>query len=115
MSDLKKFDQYGRSTPAMPGQSSCFSSVRKSGLALHPARPLSPVTDPLRFAAVNPDLWMQFLHATCRNIGEAAVKYGVTERAARKWWEGDGACRLDKVQIAMRVDRRAALDMLFPK
>lgn len=113
MSFQNPLDQYQQSALDPRGQSSCFSSGLGSGRGS--ARALSPVDDPLRFAAMAPDLWMAFLHRTCRGVPEVMVKYGVCERAARKWWEGVGGCRMDKVQIAMRVDRRAALDMLFPE
>lgn len=40
-----------------------------------------------------PDLWPQFLRAHFRSATEVAVFFDITERAARKWWEGDATPR----------------------
>lgn len=63
----------------------------------------------LHGAAVEfPDLWMEFLHAHFHNPVAVAYHFGVTERAAAKWWEGIGGPRGDKVAVALRTVPGAA-------
>ena len=54
-----------------------------------------------RAAAEFPDLWMAFLRAHFHNPVAVAFHFGVTERAAAKWWEGIGGPRGDKVVVAL--------------
>lgn len=39
--------------------------------------------------------------------------FNVCEKAARKWWDGDGGCRGDKVAIAIALHPDRAAEMLF--
>ena len=47
------------------------------------------------------DLWMTFLRAHFQNPVAVAYHFGVTERAAAKWWDGIGGPRGDKVAVAL--------------
>ena len=47
------------------------------------------------YRVVFPDRWMEFLHAHFRDHIHVAFVFGVSERAARKWWEGIGAPRAE--------------------
>lgn len=57
--------------------------------------------DPWRFRAAFPDRWQAFLRAHYRSPEHVAVAFGVTERAARGWWEGTGGPQGDKVVVAV--------------
>lgn len=70
------------------------------------------VFDLHRAAAAFPDQWMAFLHAHFQNPVAVAYHFGVTERAAAKWWEGVGGPRGDKVAVALRTVPGAA-DLLL--
>ena len=48
-----------------------------------------------RYRVVFPDRWMEFLHGHFRDPVHVAFMFGVSERAARKWWEGVGAPRAE--------------------
>lgn len=60
-----------------------------------------------------PEKWRRFLRATCRNILEVQLVFGVSEKAARKWWEGVGGCNADKVAIAVKRNPVEANVILF--
>jgi len=55
----------------------------------------------LRSYAGFPDLWSAFLRAHFRSPVDAASFFGVTERAARKWWEGVGGVTGARVVVAL--------------
>lgn len=44
--------------------------------------------DPLRYRAIYPDRWFQFLHSYFRSLNEVQYAFSVSERTARDWWEG---------------------------
>lgn len=56
--------------------------------------------DPHAFRRVFPDRWAAFLRAHHRDYIEVAYFYGVTERAARDWWEGVSGPRGAPVAVA---------------
>ena len=56
--------------------------------------------DPLRLRAVMPDRWMAFLHAHFSGVEHVAFFFGVSDKAARKWWNGTGGPQGDKVVLA---------------
>mgnify|MGYP001172806915 FL=1 len=64
-----------------------------------PARPF----DPWRFRAAFPDLWSDFLRVHYRRPEDVAAAFGVTEKAARNWFEGAGGPQGDKVVVALRL------------
>jgi hypothetical protein len=61
-----------------------------------------------RAGAEFPDLWMAFLRGHFPNPVAVAYHFGVTERAAEKWWNGVGGPRGDKVAVALRTVPGAA-------
>lgn len=73
---------------------------------------VQPVFDVYGFSAAFPDRWMGYLRAHFRNAVHVAHVFGVSERAARKWWDGDGACGGAKVVIALRLHPEASAMLL---
>lgn len=57
--------------------------------------------DLVRFYADFPDRWMMFLRAQFPNPVAVAFHFGVSERAAEKWWHGVGGPRGDKLAVAL--------------
>lgn len=57
--------------------------------------------DLLRYYADFPDRWMAFLRANFPGPVAVAYHFGVTERAAAKWWDGIGGPRGDKLAVAL--------------
>jgi hypothetical protein len=64
--------------------------------------------DVLAFARAFPARWQGFLRLHYRDHVHVAFVYRVSERAARKWWDGDGGPRGDKVAQAMIMHGEAA-------
>lgn len=91
--------------------SSCFLSGQKSGQ--NSGQFEGRMTPERRSLEPDPGKWMRFLHATCRNYLEAQVLYEVSEKTARKWWEGVGACRGDKIIRAVELNPIEANVILF--
>lgn len=56
--------------------------------------------DPHAVRRVFTDRWQAFLHAQHRDATEVAFVYGVTDRAARDWWDGVSGPRGAAVVIA---------------
>lgn len=103
------FGSSGKGSASLGGQSSGQSS-RASSPAIRPApRPF----DPWETAHEFPDRWRAYLHAHFRNHMVVSKMFNVSERAARKWWDGDGACRGDKVAMAIAMHPADAAEMLF--
>ena len=71
-----------------------------------------PVFDVYGFSAAFPDRWRGYLRAHFRNAVHVAHVFGVSERAARKWLNGDGACGGAKVVIALRLHPEASAMLL---
>ncbi|XAI95590.1 hypothetical protein [Nostoc phage Nsp-JY21] len=57
--------------------------------------------DLLKFQTDFAERWMQFLRAQFSGPVAVAYHFGVTERAAAKWWDGIGGPRGDKVALAL--------------
>lgn len=75
------------------GQSSDVASG--GGLALFPSAAHSALMargrlDPWRIAQAFPERWSAFVRANFRAPVEAARHFAISERAARKWWAGEG-------------------------
>jgi hypothetical protein len=68
--------------------------------------------DLLRFYADFPDRWMAFLRAQFPHPVAVAFHFGVSERAAEKWWQGVGGPRGDKLAVAL-VTVPGAADVLL--
>ncbi len=89
-----------------PAVSSCLLSGQKS------APDAAARFDPDDFARKFPAKWQAFLRAHFRNPVHVAYTFGVTDRAARKWWDGDGGPHGAKVAQA-QVMYPAETQMLF--
>ncbi len=59
--------------------------------------------DPHAYRRAFPDRWAAFLRAHHRSPTEVAYFYGVTDRAARDWWDGVSAPRGSAVAQAHAV------------
>lgn len=57
--------------------------------------------DLVRFYADFPDRWMAFLRGHFASPIAVAFHFGVSERAAEKWWHGVGGPRGDKLAVAL--------------
>lgn len=62
---------------------------------------------PYRIQRDFPEQWQTYLHAHFDSIGAVALAFGVTERAARRWWQGAGP-RGAFVVIALRIHPQSA-------
>lgn len=81
------------------------------------AKPAYPSTEPLSGQVVQLEpyrvlrdfsaQWQVYLHAHFDCINDAALAFGVTERAARRWWDGAGP-RGAFVAIALRMHPETA-------
>lgn len=93
MSCLPPHKSYSESATALGGVSSGIGGERtddqRAGQLF--AQPF----DLHHYRIVFPDRWMEFLHAHFRDHVHVAFVFGVSERAARKWWEGVGAPRAE--------------------
>jgi hypothetical protein len=69
--------------------------------------------DPLAVAAAFPDRWMGFLRANFTGPVHVAHTFGVTEKAAQKWWTGIGAPHGSKVAVAAQLLPEAVIVHLF--
>ncbi|MGB1389260.1 MAG: hypothetical protein ACPG61_10275 [Paracoccaceae bacterium] len=58
--------------------------------------------DAYRITRDFPDQWNAYLRAHFDAVGDVALAFGVTDRAARRWWDGAG-CRGPFVAIALRL------------
>ena len=56
--------------------------------------------DPHAVRRTCPALWSQFLRAHHRDATEVAYFYGVTDRAARDWWDGVSGPRGSVMMVA---------------
>lgn len=70
--------------------------------------------DLLRFQADFADAWMRFLRAEFSGPIAVAFHFGVTERAASKWWDGIGGPRGDKVALALMTVPGAEVLLSLP-
>jgi hypothetical protein len=109
---------YRELAPDASGASSWKRSVpgagprSEAGFAPH-AEPVLQAADPWQVAHNFPDRWRGYLHAHFRNHMAVAQAFQVSEKAARKWWEGIGSCRADKAAVAMVLHPASAPQMLF--
>lgn len=95
--------------PARAGSRYPVSREQSSGLSSERRAPLDPYREHAQF----PDRWRAYLHAHFRGPDQVAAAFGVTERAARKWWQGIGGCKGAAVVVAVQLHPDTAPDMLF--
>lgn len=63
--------------------------------------------EPYRVLREFSDQWQAYLRAHFSSIADVALAFGVTERAARRWWNGAGP-RVAFVAIALRLHPASA-------
>lgn len=62
------------------------------------------MVDPDVIYAEFPDRWQRYLHDTFTSPAKVARAFSVSEKAAKKWWDGIGGPHGDKVAYAVRTD-----------
>lgn len=60
------------------------------------------VADPHEVQKAMPQLWQSFIRANFRDLRDVMVAFGVSERAARKWWNAEGGVNGAYVCFALR-------------
>lgn len=96
------------------------ASAQKSGRfphALHAdilarGNPVPPY-DPHLVHREFPDRWQSYVRANFRGLNHIQQVFGVSERTARKWWNGETGANGGHVAIAMREHPVQAQRMLF--
>lgn len=79
------------------------------GKTATPARRLDPHKTHHDF----PDKWRAYLHAAFRNHFDVAQTFQVSERAARRWWNGEGGVNGGYVAVAIETHPIEAPRRLF--
>ena len=69
--------------------------------------------DPHEVQRLFPDQWKGYLRAHFRGIAQVVALFHVSERTARKWWNGEVDPGGHYVAIACRVHPETAPKMLF--
>jgi hypothetical protein len=87
------------------GQSSGFLAGQKSGAAR--------MVDPFQVRADFPEMWARYIRANFRSVAAVVAAFEVSERTARKWWEGETGAHGGHVAVACRMHPVAAPAMLF--
>ncbi len=92
----------GQSSGQLSGQRSAGASGDCRIVPLRPTPALAPgrVDDVIAFYAEFPDRWRAFLHAHFRDYRHVSAFFGVTEKAAQKWWDGIGGVNAGKMAYA---------------
>ena len=75
------------------------------------AGPLS--VDPEEIHRSFPMRWQAYIRANFQNVGAVERAFGVSERAARKWWNGETGANGGHVAVAVQRDPETAPQMLF--
>ena len=65
-----------------------------------PATPVTYVLEPDRIAYFFAERWGAYIRANYRNLAHVCRVFGVSERAARKWWNGEGGAHGVNVAVA---------------
>ncbi|MDJ0631079.1 MAG: hypothetical protein QNJ44_22670 [Rhodobacter sp.] len=71
------------------------------------------VADPHEIQRQFPQRWRAYIRANYRNLGHVQRVFGVSEKAARNWWNGDTGANGAQVAIAVNEHPVAAPRMLF--
>ena len=85
-------------------------SEPKSGTAV-PA----PMVDPFHLAREFPARWQRYIQTNFRNTDQVAQCFGVSERAARKWWDGEGGPKGAPVAMALVLHPESATQILLAR
>lgn len=71
------------------------------------------VFDPHRAHREFPERWQQFIRANYGDYASICQAFGVCERTARKWWDGETGARGVHVAMALRQHGQGAWDALI--
>jgi hypothetical protein len=69
--------------------------------------------DPYRIHHEFPDRWSAYIRAHFRCISQVIAAFGVSERTARKWWDGSNGANGGNVAVAVALHPETAPQMLF--
>jgi len=69
--------------------------------------------DPYACQRAMPDLWSAFIRENFVDVRDVMMAFGVSERAARKWWHAEGGVNGACVVHALRILPDAARAMLI--
>lgn len=73
----------------------------------------APRLQPHQVHAEFPERWRAYIRAMYRDYREVTQAFGVCERTARKWWEGESGVNGGYVAVAMRTHPQEAAELLF--
>lgn len=97
-----------------------FKSAQKSGLDVRAKHAEilrridgPPIYDPMSVHREFPDRWRAYIRSNYRDLAHVQQVFGVSERAARKWWNGETGANGAHVAIAVNEHPVAAPRMLF--
>ena len=95
---------YGQDTPPAAGQT----------VGQMPDQKAEPEGfDPYRVHREFPERWRAYLHQNFRNHFVVQKSFQVSERTARKWWNGETGANGGHVAVAVRIHPVEAPRMLF--
>ncbi|MFT5614684.1 MAG: hypothetical protein ACI8Q6_001966 [Granulosicoccus sp.] len=69
--------------------------------------------DPEKIHREFPTRWQAYIREHYRNLREIQLTFGVCERTARKWWDGETGCVGGYVAVAVNEHPLDAPRMLF--
>lgn len=72
-----------------------------------------PIYDPQKVHREFPVRWRAYIQANFRNLRQIQDVFGVSERTARKWWDGETGANGGHVAIAVIKHPVEAPQMLF--
>lgn len=94
--------------PAGPAQSS-GNAAGQNAAPPPGARRLDPHAIHKHF----PERWSAYIRANFKDLKEVQRAFDVSERAARRWWTGEGGANGGYVAIAVDIHPEIAQRMLF--
>lgn len=71
--------------------------------------------DPYAMQRAFPERWQTYLHENFRDIGHVCRAFNVTDKAARRWWNGEGGANGAYTMIAMALHPVQARRVLCPE
>jgi hypothetical protein len=71
------------------------------------------VFDPHQVHSTFPAKWQAYIRAQYRSLEAIQRDFGVSERTARKWWNGDTGANGGHVAVACILHPKSAPPMLF--
>lgn len=81
--------------------------------AAHDAILQRGAVDPHRIRRDYPERWSAYIRDNFRNLNHVCQTFDVSERTARKWWDGETGGHGPQVGIAWRTHGEAVLQKLF--